>query len=93
MSESIQDIIKSHPFPIDYLETKHSISPTVKSDLELESTIYPIVFGKESNLISQWSRSTTTNTEFIKETQDFISRIEFENNIQKSEIQPVWKSL
>ena len=94
MSKSnIKEIIQTHPFPTDYLETTHTISPIVKTDLELESTIYPIIFGKESNLISQWSRSTTTDPEYIRDTQQFISNIGPIDTVKPSNIREVWNSL
>ncbi len=94
MSLNIKEIIHDCQLPIDYLETINQISPTVKSDLELESQIYPIIFGQDSNLISQWSKSITTNSEYIQETQNFISRISPEEPLTTPiKIQEVWNSL
>jgi len=73
--------------PIDYLpETdRHSLSDTVASDLELVSsdlsknTMYHYLLNPqtpfEENMVPLWSKSYTTNTGFLKDTQEVIQKV------------------
>jgi hypothetical protein len=72
--------------PITYLDSSevYSLSPIISQDLELyipdsESSIYDHLFLPTSsfgrNIIQEWTKHYTTNTQFLKDTQTLISKM------------------
>jgi len=56
------------------------LPPTVISDLELETTIHPLILAPKSrlgqNIVSRIHSTYTVNTQFLEETQNLISEIQ-----------------
>ena len=72
--------------PITYLDSSelHSLSPIVAQDLELsipgsENSIYDHLFKPSTrfgrNMIPAWTEHYTTNTDFLEDTQQLISKV------------------
>jgi DNA mismatch repair protein MutS len=72
--------------PISYLEPSklHNLSPIVSQDLELyvpgsDQSIYTHLFQPISpfgrNMIPEWTKSYTTNTDFLEDTQYLLSKV------------------
>ena len=77
----------SFQLPISYLENKREINKNILNDLELieakdplgDSLYYSIlkpksIFGKR--FLNDWSKYYTTNTEFLKDSQNFYKSYE-----------------
>ena len=86
---------KYFKLPIEYLKEKKEISNEIKSDLELVKTvnketkpIYNILLNPKTQLgldvINDWSKYYTTNTKYLKQSQDLVKNIDsipFESHI------------
>jgi len=86
-----------HPFrlPITYLPESdlHELSPIVSDDLELvnsksKKSIYEELFRPSTqfgtDMISEWEKYFTSNTDYLKETQCMIRETEFVDNMRPS---------
>ena len=73
-------------FPIEYLKEKYDISESLKIDLELLETtdsknkpMYEILMNPETNIgkkhLERWSKYYTTNSDYLKETQEIFKKI------------------
>lgn len=72
--------------PIELLDNKNSISETIQSDLQLD-IVYNDLFGKQkvaSSLRNKWLNTFTSNTEYLKETQDLLQNnvSDFPSNLE-----------
>ena len=72
--------------PIELLDNKNSISETIQSDLQLD-IVYNDLFGKQkvsSSLRNKWLNTFTSNTQYLKETQDLLQNnvSDFPSNLE-----------
>ena len=114
--DNIADDIKidtTFKLPIDYLEPNDikCVPESVSNDLELLNTnengcqsVYDVTmlpkhcFAKQ--ILPMWNRHYTTNTNFLKDTQKIIQRIELhkknlsivDKNFNIEDILPIWKN-
>ena len=114
--DNIADDIKidtTFKLPIDYLEPNDikCVPESVSNDLELLNTnengcqsVYDVTmlpkhcFAKQ--ILPMWNRHYTTNTDFLKDTQKIIQRVELhkknlsivDKNFNIEDILPIWKN-
>jgi len=97
--------------PISYLEPSqvHPLSPIVAQDLELtipgsEQSMYQHLFRPTTkfgrNLIPLWSQNFTTNTQFLEETQQLISKFhgqDFDHagteSVEYDKFREIWRDI
>lgn len=90
--------------PISYLSSTHSLSPIVAADLELDkssssetTSMYEILLKPKSavskSMIQQWSRTYTSDVEFLKESQHVIANIPKGPTNDLDKVSGVWKDL
>ena len=94
--------------PVDYLPSSdiHRLSDTVAADLELagvdpsSNTMYTYLLNPktpfEENMIPLWSRSYTTNIEFLKESQFVCKEVGESMNITSpnyDEMKTIWRDI
>lgn len=76
--ELIRDIQDNFNIPIAYLENKQDLSSTIKNDIEL-TKVYEKLFKPASEvskcLYDKWGTYTTTNIQFLKDTQTIIHNV------------------
>ena len=88
--------------PIYYLtKDRYELPETVSNDLEMykganESSVYDIVFQPSHNFaknqLKKWNKYYTTNTQFLKETQDVIEEsFTSEVNMEYDTLMEMWK--
>jgi len=100
----------SFRLPIEYLQSDHihSLSPIVSNDLELvsveqpsDSAMYNILFQPSHSfakrMIPQWSKSHTTNIEYLTETQNLIKSADVFSSSQPEstceKLEEIWDAI
>ena len=91
--------------PIEYLDENviHTLTDVVASDLELVSAtasepMYDILLKPKhsfaKNMIGQWKKKFTSDTEFLKQTQQIIGKTAASNStIDCESISTIWKDI
>jgi len=78
-TESVLDFTNNFKLPIEYLNNKNELPPILKSDLEIDNNIYKYLINS-SNILSKetfslWTNYYTTDTDFLKNTQELIKTL------------------
>lgn len=88
---------KGFNLPIEFLANKHLLDEHIHNDLELNTanpteSLYNYVFNATTpfgkNTLPLWNKHYTTDTTFLKETQQFLKKNKKDNFVEDDKIPP-----